>query len=145
METPARFAVNCGKLRRFAERFAVKFVDKFGFDQVSLETTRIDITFHNFFPNQAGCFHSCFRNQPGCFHSFFRNQPGRFHVVSKHTSDAPIQVDEPSLRTQIYVDKYACDAPTHVEKPFLGAQIYVEKYSCDAPFYVDKTLLGGPD
>ena len=66
----------CGKV---CGKNCDKFADKLGFDQVSLETTRIDITFHNFFRNQPGCFHSFFRNQPGCFHNCFRNQPGCFH------------------------------------------------------------------
>ena len=67
VETPARFAETVmEKLRRFAEKFA----DKLGFDQVSLETTRIDITFHNFF-----------RNQPGRFHGFFEEADALFHYT----------------------------------------------------------------
>ena len=70
---------SCGKTQAVCGKNCDKFADKLGFDQVSLETTRIDITFHNFFRNQPGCFHSFFRNQPGCFHNCFRNQPGCFH------------------------------------------------------------------
>ena len=67
VETPARFAERVvEKLRRFADKFA----DKLGFDQVSLETTRIDITFHIFSatsPDVSTAFSAPARMFPRCF------------------------------------------------------------------------------
>ena len=76
VETPARFADKVvEKLRRSAEKLAEQIAEELGFDQVSLEKTRIDITFRNFFRffcKQPKCVQICFRKQPMAVNSFIR-------------------------------------------------------------------------